>query len=171
MLRCLRILPILMMCLALSVQAQELPQRQLSLSGQAGLKFMFWDIYDASLYTADGSYRFFETLPFALELTYKRAISKEQFMRETRRQWQSIGGVGPAQLQAWLAALEEVLVDVVTGDSITLHVDQFAHSYFYYNQTLVGSIEDPEFSERFAAIWLSEATTRPGFRQALLGGS
>ncbi len=169
--RCCRLLPAALLCLVSLVHAQALPQNDLSLAGRAGLKFMFWDVYDASLYTPDGSFSFFETLPFALELTYKRGITKSQLVNETQKQWQAIGGLSHAQESAWLDALATILVDVDKGDSITLHVDSRAHSHFYFNDQLLGSIEDPGFSERFAAIWLSEATTRPGFREALLGGS
>ena len=59
--------------------------------------------------------------------------------------------------------------DVQKGDAITLYVDETGASYFYFNQQYLGVINDPVFSEQFAAIWLSEKTTRPGFRDKLLG--
>ena len=62
-----------------------------------------------------------------------------------------------------------MLVDVNENDQITLYVDEKFTSAFYYNNTLTGIVEDPEFTRRFAGIWLSENTTRPGMREDLLG--
>ena len=42
-------------------------------------------------------------------------------------------------------------------------------SAFYFNDNLVGSIEDPMFGPLFVDIWLSEKTSEPKLRQQLLG--
>jgi hypothetical protein len=41
-------------------------------------------------------------------------------------------------------------------------------THFYLGETLLGSVNDPDFGRRFFNIWLSETTTEPKLRAALL---
>jgi hypothetical protein len=159
---------ILLLCCLLPalVRAQALPWQQLQILGEASLNFLIWPVYNATLYGPPERFSFPQTRPFALALEYKRAFNTEQLVAETRKQWQEIG---VKDTEAWAAILEGIFTDVQEGDAITLYVDETGASYFYFNQQYLGVINDPVFSEQFAAIWLSEKTTRPGFRDKLLG--
>ncbi len=150
-------------------QAAAIPWQQFQLVGQAELKFFFWNVYEARLYSDSGSFVFSETRPFALELQYKRQFSSQQLIEETRKQWQAIGIDTETEDNASrLNTLASLLGDVDNGDIITLYVDAQGASNFYFNGRLLGTIADSAFTEQFAAIWLSEKTTRPDFRDNLI---
>ncbi len=156
------------------ISSEALPWQELNLVGEARFNFLFWPVYNASLYSNSAVFNFPMTRPFALQLDYLRSFTRQQLVEETRRQWQVIdnpggGEAGKATLDTWLQQLDQILSDVNKSDAITLYVDEAGNSSFYLNERLLGVINDPAFSERFAAIWLSEQTTRPGFRKSLLG--
>jgi hypothetical protein len=158
---------------AISAQAQDQvpskPWQQLQLVGEAELKFFFWHVYEARLYSNNGNFVFSETRPFALELHYKRKFSVQQLVDETRKQWKAIGIDADSKDNATrLNTLGSLLGDVDNGDIITLYVDAQGASNFYLNERLLGTIADSAFTEQFAAIWLSEKTTRPDFRDNLI---
>ena len=148
------------------VQAQ--PWSTMTIVGQADLKFLFWSVYDAKLFSETNTFLFPGTVPYALSLTYKRDFRGRDLVQETSRQWEKMG----IQVnQSWLEQLGGLLPDVQKGDEVTLYVDCDAASTFYLNGEKLGLINDPLFSREFSAIWLSEKTTRPEFRQALLTGA
>ncbi|MDG2176894.1 MAG: chalcone isomerase family protein [Gammaproteobacteria bacterium] len=146
--------------------ADTLPWQQLHLVGQAELKFFIWPVYEARLYSGSGAYEFPDTRPFALSLEYKRQFSKQQLISETQKQWQLLGVEKGDQ---WAQTLTDVFSDVDKSDVITLYVDAQGNSVFYLNDTLLGRVNDPEFTEHFVAIWLSDQTSKPDFRADLLG--
>ena len=151
------------------VQAQNNPWQQFQLVGEAELKFFFWNVYEARLYSGNGNFVFSETRPFALELQYKRQFSSQQLVEETRKQWQAIGiDTDSKDNASRLNTLASLLGDVDNGDVITFYVDEQGASNFYFNGRLLGTIADSAFTEQFAAIWLSEKTTRPDFRDNLI---
>lgn len=148
------------------VCAQGLPWERLQSLGEASLKFLFWPVYDATLYGPAEAFSFPDTRPFALALEYRRPFTGKALVEETRRQWRAIG---IHEKESWVYMLDDILTDVGKGDKITLYIDGVGFSHFYFNQRYLGGIEDPIFTEQFAAIWLSEKSTRPVFRDRLLG--
>ena len=147
------------------VFAESLPWQRMALVGEARLDFFIWPVYEGRLYSNTGSFSFPDTQPFALAIEYRRDFQGAALVDETRRQWKAMGY---SVREDWLSALAALLPDVSRDDVITLFVDSYGHSTLYLNETLLGSIDDPDFSEQFAAIWLSEHTTRPEFTQKLL---
>ncbi len=160
---------VLVFTLALAGNAQAVPWDGLQLTGEARLKVLFWNVYDARLFTVEGRYRE-RGYPLALQLDYLRDIASSDLVDETLRQWQKQGLDGHPRIEAWLAKLAELWPDVTEDDAITLVVDVRGRSSFYFNDALLGSIDDPEFSDYFAAIWLSENTTSPRVREKLIKG-
>ncbi|MGA0935550.1 MAG: chalcone isomerase family protein [Pseudohongiellaceae bacterium] len=157
--------------------AETLPWSNMATVGQARLKVLFWTIYEATLYVGDQNgnvnnrpvaplFTWPDSAPFALELEYQRDFQATALVEETRRQWQAMGVAAPAE---WLEQLQAILPGVKKGDSITLHVDAAGISTFYVNSRAAGTINDPEFSRQFSAIWLSAQTTHPAMRRQLIG--
>ncbi len=149
--------------------AQAVPWDNLQLTGEARLKVLFWNVYDARLYTADGRYRE-RSYPIALQLDYLRDIESADLVDETLRQWQQQGLDENPKIGDWLRQLRELWPDVTEDDAITLVVDAGGASRFYFNDSLLGGIDDPEFADYFAAIWLSDNTTSPRVREQLIKG-
>ncbi len=78
--------------------------------------------------------------------------------------------VAPDTARVWLTVLQEVLPDVVAGDRITaVHLP--GGVAFWHQGRSIGSISDAAFGDKFFAIWLSESTSEPRLRKALLAGA
>ncbi len=161
---------ILAFAIGFAGSAQAVPWNDLQLAGEARLKVLFWNVYDARLYTADGRYRE-RSYPIALQLDYLRDIESADLVDETLRQWQQQGLDENPKIGDWLGQLGELWPDVTEDDAITLVVDAGGASRFYFNDTLLGGIDDPEFADYFAAIWLSDNTTSPRVREQLIKGA
>jgi hypothetical protein len=143
------------------------PWQSMNMVGKAKLKVLFWDIYNAELYTEDGTYEEAE-YPIALRLTYLRDFKKQNLISETRKQWEKLGFKDEEKMDAWLSTLDELWRDVKEDDSITLYIDDAKSSFFYFNDEELGRVEDPEFAQAFLDIWLSEKTSEPGVREKLI---
>ena len=70
--------------------AQAVPWERLQLTGEARLKVLFWNVYDARLFTADGNY-VDDRYPVALQLNDLRDIDKDDLVDETLNQWRQQG--------------------------------------------------------------------------------
>ena len=145
--------------------AQANPVADLKLVGQSELSWMFWKIYDIQLLSSDGQFDR-EKYPLALVIRYARDIPSDQLLESTLDEWsrQEI-----AWKPQWENKLDELWPDVSPGDEITLRVDRERNSHFFFNNELLGSIQDSEFAPAFLAIWLSENSLKPRLKRQLTG--
>lgn len=135
--------------------------------GQARLAVMFWDIYDAQLIASEGD--FDPQKPFALSLTYLRKFEGKNIASRSIDEMRDQGMKDEVKLAKWFEKMQQVFPNVDEGQTITGIVDSGQNSHFYFNDTKVGTIEDPEFTQWFFNIWLSEKTSQPKMRNKLLG--
>ena len=148
----------------------EVVQRYVSQAQKVGedrLTYLFWDVYDASLYAPEG--RFSPDHPFALQLLYLRALEGDQIAERSAHEMREQGYGDETQLQQWLQLMMRIFPDVKEGDAITGIRTREGHAVFYLNDRQIGVIEDSEFSERFFDIWLGSKSSEPAMRQRLLG--
>jgi hypothetical protein len=137
--------------------------------GEARLEVMFWDIYDAQLIAPDG--KFDPQKPFALSLTYLRDFKGKSIASRSIDEMRKQGMTDEVKLAKWYEKMEQVFPNVNEGENLTGVVDSAANSHFYFNDQKVGTISDPEFSQWFFNIWLSEKTSEPEIREQLLGSA
>ncbi len=137
--------------------------------GEALLKILFWDIYESSLYTPDGTWSE-GVRPLRLDIRYLRAVTAVDLVKQTGKEWAEQGKSSPRHL-VWQGELLSIWPDVRAGDVISLAIDPGGVSTFLFNGAAIGSIGDPQFGEDFAGIWLSPDTTRPELRQQLIGAT
>ena len=130
--------------------------------------YLFWDIYDASLY-APGAV-FSKDQPFALKLSYLRWLAGEKIAQRSAKEIQQQGFADKKKLHSWLIRMTEIFPDVDKDDTITGIRNKDAHTLFFLNGVHIGTIKDREFTERFFAIWLSNKTSQPAMRKKLLCG-
>ena len=134
--------------------------------GHGRMSVFFVDLYDAVLYAPGGEWR--GAAPFALSLTYLRAIEggtiADHSVREMRRQ----GFGDEILLAAWHRQLEEIFPDVEAGTTLT-GVSLGGESVFLQDGREIGRIRDPRFTRRFFDIWLGAGTRSPELRRRLLG--
>ena len=72
------------------------------------------------------------------------------------------------QHKVWAGELNKLWLDVKKGDTLAAELLADGRVNFYFNQQLLGPVADPAFGPVFFDIWLSEKTTAPELRQALL---
>lgn len=110
-------------------------------------------------------------VPFALELTYRRAVSREDLVeasiKEIRRL--SPNPLSPALLTRWEWEMQQAFVDVRAGDRITGVYKPGEGARFYVGEKLQHVVRDVAFANAFFAIWLDPRTRNPELRAQLLG--
>ena len=141
--------------------------RGLQRVGEATLRVFIWDVYDSTLYTSDGNFQGIGP-QLALNIRYKRAVTSEQLVRATAREWKKLALYEGERCDAWLEALRQLWPNIAAQDEILLYVDSNLASHFFYNGQRIGVMPDPEFTRQFLAIWLSPDTSHPKVRAKLL---
>jgi hypothetical protein len=150
--------------------AQFLPQGQVQ--GTARLRYLLWDVFDATLWTQAGfrGAQYFEHA-FALELRYLRRFSSEALVDSSLQEIRRAGSLDASKEAAWTAVMQSAFTDVQPGDRITGVHRPGAGARFFFNGRLRASVDDAVFARAFFGIWLSPTTSEPRLRSALLAGS
>lgn len=134
--------------------------------GQAKLKVLVWEVYDSALFTPSGTWQ--GAAPYQLSLTYLRDIPASKLVEETEKAWQEQGRSHP-RLNEWLALLGDLWPDITEGDNLVFGLNALGGSAFWFNGSLIGSIDDRDFGPLFGGIWLAPDTPRPELRAQLIG--
>lgn len=135
--------------------------------GKARLKFVFWNVYDATLIAPNGSYE--QQKPFALALEYLRDFEGEEIASRSIDEMRKLGMKDEVKLAKWYQEMQALFPNVKEGEIITGVVDSAHVSHFYLDDKVLGKVHDKEFSTWFFNIWLSEDTSEPKMRRQLLG--
>ena len=153
----------------LTSTASANPVQNLDKVGSAKLRVLLWNIYESALYTPSGDFEGVEP-GLALEIEYKRNISKKSFIDYTREEWQK-QSLYSDESELWLADLRGIFPSVRKGDRLVLKVANSLTSEFYYNDEFIGEISNASFTNEFLAIWLSEQSSYPDLRNQLVGNT
>ncbi|MEO6566389.1 MAG: chalcone isomerase family protein [Casimicrobiaceae bacterium] len=107
--------------------------------------------------------------PYALDLHYHRNLEGAKIAERSVEEITKLGLGTAADRTRWGASMTRVFPDVKPGDRLTgVDVGNGVVRYFY-NGKAIGEIGDRGFAEAFFGIWLHPQTSRPDFRQKLLG--
>lgn len=155
--------------IVLSFPAIATPLASLNKYGEGEMKALFWSLYKAELYGTRETYSEIDK-QLALKITYYRNIQKQALIKATGEQWQHIGMNHP-QTEDWLTELSSIWPDVKPGDTLVVKRNADGTTTFFNTTEVLGSIQHPDFADAFLSIWLSEKTSRPKLRQALLGNT
>ncbi|MEM7043419.1 MAG: chalcone isomerase family protein [Pseudomonadota bacterium] len=139
------------------------------LVGEGRLKFLFWSVFDATLYAPDGVWS--DDKPFALSLSYLRDLEGKSIVEASIDEMRKQGMTDDATLQRWGEQMAGIFLDVDDRTTLTGVVDENGDALFYRNGEPAGAIRDPEFSRRFFDIWLGEKTSNPELRAQLIGSA
>ena len=135
--------------------------------GGGELRWYGLPVYHGWLWTADGSFSAEEF--FALDLHYQRGLKGAKIAERSLDEIVRMGGHNPADLARWGEAMARIFPDVKKGDHIVgVHVPGRG-ARFFHNGRPTGEIAEPAFARAFFGIWLDPRTSRPDFRQLLLG--
>jgi hypothetical protein len=159
---------IIISALLCSLHSAAMPDN-IKLVGQGQFSYLFWDLYQAQLFTLDGSWKGYQqSAPLVLKLTYQRDISKADFIEATVDQWKHLQGKVSSQHQEWAGLLDKLWTDVKEGDQLSCVLLPDGKVQFYFNDKLLGDVTDPAFGPAFLDIWLSDKTSAPKLRRQLL---
>ncbi|SHH77675.1 chalcone isomerase family protein [Ferrimonas marina] len=149
------------------VLSQASPLAALQPVGETRLKVLWFEVYNARLYSHNGDYNGIQA-PLALELEYLRDIDADDLVEKTREEWQRLGLYRADQSEPWLNRLSTLWPDVEKGDRLTLKLEP-DHSAFYFNDQPLGRVDGGGFGLSFVAIWLHPEARYPKLRSQLIG--
>ena len=162
---------LLLLCLlssgALANWQEAVPEARVVGAGE--LRLFGFRIYSARLWSP--AQPLAADTPFALELTYHRAISRDDLVDASVREIRRLYGdtVTAAQLAGWRVQMLRAFVDVEPGARITgVHLPGVG-ARFYAGTQLQHEVRDAAFAAAFFAIWLDPRTRNPDLRAQLLG--
>jgi hypothetical protein len=135
--------------------------------GEGLLEFLFKDVYTATLHAPNGQWT--GEAPYALEINYKMGLKGQKIAERSVVEMRKIGYEDEDQLERWLQNMVEIFPDVEDGSTLTGIYTSARKTIFFDGIKQIGLVEDPEFGRAFFNIWLSERTSEPELRQALLG--
>lgn len=136
--------------------------------GNHSFAWMFWDVYDITLYAADGEYDLAK--PYALELKYKMKLEGEDIADRSVEEMRMQDAASEVKLAKWHTQMKDIFPNVEDGDVLVGYANADGATVFYYNDKEIGAVRDSEFTRAFFDIWLSEKTTEPKMRKKLLAG-
>ncbi|MDR3427542.1 chalcone isomerase family protein [Silvimonas sp.] len=140
------------------------------LIGEGDFRYLGFKIYSARLFSRHEP--FDENQPFALQLVYNRALTREKIADASVDELKRIYGaiLSDTQLENWRKQMLRAFVDVQIGDQLTGVYLPGLGVRFYHGDALNAQIDDPVFARAFFSIWLDPATRDPALRTRLLGG-
>lgn len=138
-----------------------------SVVGRGVLSYVFWDVYEATLYAPEG--RWDPATPFAVSIEYYHSINgvdiADVSVQEMRRQ----GFTDEVKLAAWHSQMKDIFPNVSNGTVLSAVYTPGKQTTFYNSNEMIGSVKGDDFGQRFFGIWLDENTSKPNLRRALLG--
>lgn len=171
-----KFLPFIIICaLLLPLGLSASPIDALKPVGSAKLSVVFWDIYQSTLYSDDGTFTSDDLThesqsPLALNIQYLRDIETEELVEATADEWNKLG-LGKTTYQPWLKQLTAIWPDIQENDELLFVLNHTDGGVFYFNQREIGRIDDRNFGVNFLRIWLDKKASYPKLRNKLVGQS
>lgn len=153
-------------CYSALLDQEMAPTSTLKPVGETRLRVLFMRIYDAALFTRSGEFNGME--PMVLAIEYARDISAQQLVDQTRDEWQRMA-LFDENSEQWLEQLAAMWPNVSSGDCLIAARTESGKTQFFSAQAPLGEINDPEFAEKFFAIWLAENARFRRSRDELIG--
>ena len=139
------------------------------LYGTGRMRFMAWNLYDISLWTgSDFDPINFMNSPFALELTYLRALNGVDIANQSIKEMQRLGPMSKLQENQWLGKMQAAFPNIQAGDRLCGIHHPGQRVRFFHNGNFRSDVEDAAFASYFFGIWLSDKTSEPRLRSELL---
>ncbi|HCL3894245.1 TPA: chalcone isomerase family protein, partial [Pseudomonas aeruginosa] len=107
--------------------------------------------------------------PFALELVYRRDLSRDTLVQSSVDEMQRLGANDEGLLTRWAGEMRKAFVDVRAGQRITGIYLPGQGCRFYVDGAFRHAVADSGFARAFFSIWLDRRTRNPELRRELLG--
>lgn len=165
----LKFILVLFLLFPLTAKAANFDEYGLKKIGEARLSMLFWDIYDIELYAENGAVN--EKDALALAITYMVEIEGADIADRSAQEMRKQGSATEVQLATWHTQMKEIFPDVSEGTKLVGVKNPTGEAVFYHDGKRVGTVKDPDFTDAFFDIWLSEKTSEPELREQLLAGN
>lgn len=140
-----------------------------TLLGSGTLRFFGLNIYDVCLWVSPSFEPLnFDAHPFALDIRYHRGFSAASITQRSLSEISRQDELSPDEQARWEQALASIMPDVQSDDRLTGLYQPEQGMSLWLNEHPLGHLNDPELARRFFGIWLSETTSEPELRRALL---
>lgn len=137
------------------------------LLGGGEMRMLGLSVYDGWYWA--GTREYSTAQPFALDLHYHRALDGARIAERSVAEIEKLGYGTPAERSRWAAAMKAIFPSVDKGDRLTGVNLPALGARFFHNGRPIGDVADPSFARAFFGIWLDPRTSRPDFRERLLG--
>ncbi|MEZ5824070.1 MAG: hypothetical protein R3C97_04825 [Geminicoccaceae bacterium] len=151
---------------ALETMARELLPGA-GLVGHGRFTYLFWDVYDATLFAPGGLYD--PNAPHLLALTYLRDLDGDEIVERSFEEMRRQGPIQPADEKIWRDRLDAAIDDVSEGVTLACLREKDGTSRFFRDAIETVEVSDPELTRRFLGIWLADTTSAPDLRRELVG--
>ncbi|MFN7834620.1 MAG: chalcone isomerase family protein [Burkholderiaceae bacterium] len=135
--------------------------------GRGVLTYAFLDIYEVTLYAPKGKWDI--TAPSGLSIKYYRTLKGKDIADRSVQEMRDQGFDDERRLAVWNKQMKAIFPDVKDGMVLSAVYLPGKQTAFYNGTQLLGVIKDDDFGRWFFGIWLSEKTSEPKLRSALLG--
>jgi hypothetical protein len=146
----------------------QLPEARLA--GEGELRWFGLKVYSAQLWVGRPGLRIERpaAAPFALELRYATSLKGTMIAERSLQEMERMGYGDAPRRGRWLDAMKRLFPDVAKGDRLTGIHEPGRGARFFHNDRAIGTVDDPDFSNAFFAIWLDERTVAPSLRESLI---
>ncbi|MEJ6003382.1 chalcone isomerase family protein [Paucibacter soli] len=141
----------------------------LQLQGQAQMRFFGLAVYDIRLWVKERvEARNWAEQTLALELLYARNLRGAEIAKRSLQEMRRQTEIADPVAQRWLAEMQQSFPDVKAGDRLSGLLLPQQGAQFFVNGQRGRLVADAEFARLFFGIWLSERSSEPALRAALL---
>ena len=141
---------------------------EINLIGEANYSFLFWDLYDAQLYSES---KIFDKNRSALILRYNKKITKDRLVEETIGDMKDQKKLSKTQIENWTKVFSNIYKTVQVGERFLAIRIANNKSIFFFNEKKIYESSDKDFLNLFFNIWLRNDSKNPDFSKKLIGGS
>lgn len=164
-----KIMVALVLCMSFMSQAYALPEKlkadypDLEKVGESSYYFFFVHVYNISLYQIKNAPEL-----EALNIEYSRDLTAKRRLEKAMEDLEAQGKYSKEKLKEWEKQMAIIFPNVKEGDTITIFKNESLNTEFYHNNNYRGFIDDPEFTEAFMGIWLSEKPANVKMKNELI---
>lgn len=144
---------------------RHVPEAQIV--GTTRLNFLFWNVYDATLYAPDANW--LPSSPYALAISYLRELKGNEIAKRSVKEMRELGFTDEDTLEDWYQQMANIFPDVDENTTLIGIRKRNGQTVFYDNGRLAGTVSDTRFADWFFGIWLNEKSSEPKLRRELLG--
>ena len=135
--------------------------------GRATFSLLFWDLFEGSLWSNDGSFSW--EAPLALSLTYNTDFTAEELTDQTIDELDRLTNWSKVDLATFRSTIAPCMANVGSGDRFTALSAGADTVQLFLNGKAKCQLNQPGLRRAYLQIWLSEDSRFPSKSRQLTG--